>query len=67
MMTYYEAKFAREAQANPTDWVIYPIMVNGAPTDRHRLVYIGPAPDAEPRTEATIGAETKVRYLRVVK
>lgn len=62
MMGYYEAKFTREAQANPCEWVIFP-----CGNDRYKLVYIGPAPDAEPRKEATIGDTTSVPYLRVVK
>lgn len=36
-MTYYEAKFAREAKEQPSDWVI-------APADRpglYKLVYLG--------------------------
>ena len=61
-MGYYEAKFAREAQENPGEWVIFPCGL-----DRYKLVYIGPAPDAEPRTEATVGEPTNVPYLRVVK
>ena len=39
MMGYYEAKFMREAQANPIDWVITP-----AGHNRYKLVYIGPPP-----------------------
>jgi len=62
MMTYYEAKFAREAQEHPADWVIFPVGF-----ERYRLVYIGPAPDAEPRRAATVGKPTDVPYLRVVK
>lgn len=61
MMNYYEAKFMREQQDNPSDWIITP-----AGGNMHRLVYIGPPPGEE-RLEATIGAETKVPYLRVVK
>lgn len=61
-MGYYEAKFLREAQENPTHWIITP-----AGRGTHKLVYIGPAPGEKHNTEATIGAETKVPYLRVVK
>jgi hypothetical protein len=62
MMTYYEAKFAREAQEAPADWVIFPVGF-----ERYKLVYIGPAPDAAPRSEPTVGEPTDVPYLRVVK
>lgn len=60
-MGYYEAKFLREQQEKPSDWII-------TPTGRgsHRLVYIGPPP-GETRNEATIGEPTNVPYLRVVK
>jgi hypothetical protein len=61
-MGYYEAKFLREAQERPTDWIIVP-----AGRGRHKLVYIGPAPDAEQPTVATVGEPTDVPYLRVVK
>jgi hypothetical protein len=60
-MGYYEAKFLREAQDNPSDWIITP-----AGRGTHKLVYIGPPPGTE-RTEATVGEPTNVPYLRVVK
>ena len=61
MMGYYEAKFLREAQENPTDWIITP-----AGHNRHKLVYLGPPP-GEKRAKATIGEPTSVPYLSVVK
>ena len=61
MMGYYEAKFMREAQENPIDWIITP-----AGHNCYKLVYIGPPPGEE-RTEATVGEPTNVPYLRVVK
>ena len=60
-MGYYEAKFLREQQENPTDWIIAPNGFNA-----HKLVYIGPPPGTE-RKEATVGEPTDVPYLRVVK
>jgi len=38
-MNYYDAKFAREAKENPTDWIIVP-----AGRGEVNLVRIGPAP-----------------------
>lgn len=38
-MNYYDAKFAREAKENPTDWIIVP-----AGRGEVNLVHIGPAP-----------------------
>jgi len=60
-MGEYEAKFLREQQENPVDWIIAP-----AGRGLYKLVYIGPPP-GETRNEATIGEPTKVPYLRVVK
>lgn len=61
-MNEYEAKFLREQQEHPTDWIIAP-----AGRGRFKLVYIGPAPDAKSRTVATVGEPTHVPYLRIVK
>ena len=67
MMTEYEAKFLREKQIHPADWVIYPMRRGNIFTGFYKLVYIGPEPGTELRKEATLGAETKVPYLTVVK
>lgn len=67
MMTEYEAKFAREMQENPTDWIIFPLKRSNVFTGFYKLVYIGPEPGTEPRTKPTVGEPTNVPYLRVVK
>lgn len=67
MMTEYEAKFAREAQINPSDWIVYPLKRGNIFTGFYKLVYIGPEPGTEPRKKATVGEPTDVPYLRVVK
>jgi hypothetical protein len=61
MMGYYEAKFLREQQEHPIDWIIAPAL-----RGTYKLVYIGPPPGVE-RKVATVGEETSVPYLRVVK
>ena len=60
-MTLTEAKFEREAKDNPTEWVIFPLGYN-----RAKLVHIGP-PREYAAPVATVGKETSVPYLRVVK
>ena len=61
MMGYYEAKFLREQQECPADWIITP-----AGFQRYRLTYIGPPPGTK-RDKPTVGEPTNVPYLRVVK
>ena len=60
-MNHYEAKFERERKDNPSEWIIAPAGRYGV-----KLVHIGP-PRKYTAPVATVGKETSVPYMRVVK